>query len=116
MAIGPIRTGHLTFGLVLFASGLILALANGVLVIEFIKGAMQPVTLLAAMVALLAAFLGRREFRSFNAMTAGLLLVVGGWGLYDEFYAVLDFVNGFLPLFLTGAGAVAVTAGIRKLR
>ena len=116
MRMGPLRAGHLTAGVALFGLGLTLAVVNRILVIEFIKGAAQPATILAGGAALMAALLGKREFRTFNSVLAGMLLVVGGWGLWDEYLAVLDFLNGFLPLFLTAAGVVALASGIRKIR
>ena len=116
LEIGPARAGHLAAGAALFGLGFSLALLNRFLVIEFIKGFMQPVTILAGIVALLAALLGKPEFRSFNAILAGALLVVGAYGLYDEFYAVLDFLHGFVPLFLTAAGIVALACGFLRLK
>jgi len=64
----------------------------------------------------MAAFLGRKKFRTINSIIAGILFVVGFYGIYDEYYAVIDFFYGFLPLFLVCSGTVSVTYGITKMK
>ncbi len=110
------RIGHIIGGLVVFSLGLFLAYLNSAVVVVFFKGAVQPATILLGFVALIAALLGRVEFRTINSILAGVFLIVGFYGLYDEYYAVLDFCYGFLPFFLLITGVVSLTYGIKKLK
>ena len=41
-----------------------------------------------------------------------VLIVLGVWGLYDEYYYVLDLVKGGGPVVLMLLGLVAMLAGI----
>jgi len=38
-------------------------------------------------------------------------MALGVWGLYDEYYYVVDFLKGSLPLVLMGGGLLATLAG-----
>ena len=110
------RKAHIISGLIIFGTGLFFAYLHSARVVEFIKGAIQPITILLGFVALASALLGKKRFRTINSVIAGLLLVVGFYGVYDEYYAVLDFFYGFLPIFLVGAGLVSLSHGITKLK
>jgi len=110
------RKAHIISGLIVFGTGLFLAYFYSAMVVEFIKGAIQPVIILLGFISLASAFLGKKKFRTINSIIAGLLLAVGFYGLYDEYYAVLDFFYGFLPIFLVGAGIVSLTYGVMKLK
>ena len=47
----------------------------------------------------------------------GLLLVaLGIWGIYDEYYYVADFVKGGLPIMLIISGLLAAMAGVIPYR
>lgn len=100
----------------MFSLGLFGVYLNSAVVIDFFKGALQPVILLLGAAALFAALFGKSEYRLQNSSIAGILLVAGGYGLYDEYYAVLDFFYGFLPLFLIGGGIVSIICGIKTLK
>ena len=39
------------------------------------------------------------------------IMALGVWGLYDEYYYVVDFLKGSLPLVLMGGGLLATLAG-----
>jgi hypothetical protein len=39
------------------------------------------------------------------------LLALGIWGLFDEYYYVLDFLKGGLPVTLMAGGLLAALAG-----
>ncbi|MBF0468011.1 MAG: hypothetical protein HQK61_03865 [Desulfamplus sp.] len=110
------RKGHIITGLIVFGSGLFLAYMNSAMVVEFIKGAIQPVTIFLGFVALGSALFGKKIYRTINSILAGLLLAVGFYGLYDEYYAVLDFFYGFFPIFLVCAGSISLVYGITKLK
>jgi len=110
------RKAHIIGGLIVFGSGLFLAYMNSPMVVEFIKGAIQPITIIIGLVALASALLGKKNYRTINSILAGACLVIGFYGLYDEYYAVLDFFYGFLPLFLLCAGSVSLVYGIMKMR
>ena len=96
--------------------GLFFIYLNGPLVVEIFKGAIQPLTIGLGLLALAAAILGKRAYRKINATVAGLLLMLGFYGLYDEYYAVIDFFSGFIPLALLVSGFVAVISGIKKVK
>ncbi|GFK92283.1 magnetosome protein MamI-1 [Fundidesulfovibrio magnetotacticus] len=40
-----------------------------------------------------------------------LLMALGVWGLYDEYYYVVDFLKGSIPLALMAGGLLAALAG-----
>ncbi|MBF0234328.1 MAG: hypothetical protein HQK65_15010 [Desulfamplus sp.] len=110
------RKAHIIGGLIVFGTGLFLAYLNSAMVVEFIKGAIQPITIILGFVALASALLGKKIYRTINSVLAGLFLVVGFYGMYDEYYAVLDFFYGFFPIFLVGAGSISLVYGIMKLK
>jgi UDP-N-acetylmuramyl pentapeptide phosphotransferase/UDP-N-acetylglucosamine-1-phosphate transferase len=109
------RPIHIVIGAVIFGLGLIGIFDDYFVVIEFIKGAMQPVTALVGLVAVIA---GMARLKPSPAhIVFGLILVsVGIYGFYDEYYAVLDFVKGAVPLAMVGGGSVAVVSGVNRLR
>ena len=110
------RKEHIIGGLVVFGIGLFLLYLNSVFVAEFIKGIVQPALILIGLFCLAAAILGGEELKIINAIAALVFLAVGLYGLYDEFYSVLDFFKGFIPVFLIILGAVSLVHGIKTLR
>ncbi len=45
-------------------------------------------------------------------INVGLLFIaLGIWGLFDEYYYVVDFIKGGFPIFLMLAGLIAALAG-----
>ncbi len=45
-----------------------------------------------------------------------LLIALGVWGIYDEYYYVADFVKGGLPIALMAFGLLATLAGVTPFR
>ena len=109
------RKGHIISGLIIFSLGLFFTYFNSVVVVGFIKGAAQPVLLILGLALLAAAIFAKKEYRTINSILAAIFLFVGAYGLYDEYYATLDFFNGFLPILLIVAGIASVIHGIREL-
>lgn len=110
------RKNHVIGGVVVFSAGLFLCYHYSPYVVEVIKGAMQPVLILAGLVALSAGILGNRELRKANLVMASLLLILGLYGLFDEYYAVIDFFYGLMPPLLVCAGILSIVYGVKKLR
>ncbi len=109
------RTAHVVGGAAALGLGVLGIYDEYFLVVEFLKGMLQP---LLAVVGLIAVVAGTARFRpSASHIVSGLvLLAVAVYGFYDEYYAVLDFVKGALPLGMVGAGSVAVLSGVQRLR
>ncbi|HIJ19418.1 MAG TPA: hypothetical protein HPP58_00070 [Deltaproteobacteria bacterium] len=110
------RKNHVIGGVVVFSAGLFLCYHYSPYVVETIKGAMQPILILTGLVALAAGILGNSNLRTANFIVASLLLVLGLYGLYDEYYAVIDFFYGLMPPLLVFGGIVSIVYGIKKLR
>lgn len=109
------RKNHIIGGVIVYGVGLFLVYLYRPYVIEFVKGAIQPVLVLFGLVAMGACIFGNKDFRKFNLIVSIVLLFMGLYGLYDEYYAVVDFFNGLLPVLLVVAGLLAVVHGIKKL-
>lgn len=109
------RKGHIIGGLIVFGIGLFLLYLNSAVVAEFIKGIMQPILILLGLLCLTAAIFAENEFKKINAAAAVIFLVIGLFGLYDEYYAVLDFFSGFIPVFLIVCGMISLVYGFKKL-
>jgi uncharacterized membrane protein YccC len=109
------RKNHIIGGLIVFSLGLFLVYLNIPFVVQFFKGMLQPLFILIGATAGIAAFLGNRKMRNFNLGVAVVFLFVGLYGLYDEYYTVVDFFHGLFPPLFTVAGLLSVIHGIRKL-
>ncbi|MBF0299456.1 MAG: hypothetical protein HQK51_12095 [Oligoflexia bacterium] len=113
------RRFHLFFGLILLFLGIYGAYDEIFNVVDFIKGAMQPATLLAGAFIL---FLGlkRKDDGGItkNALmgTGAVILLVGFYGLYDEWYSFIDMVMGAFPLACIAFGTLSLIVGINKLK
>ena len=68
-------------------------------VIEFLQGFLQPLLALVGIVSMLAGILGSRT-RPGHIVCGLLLLGVGLYGFFDEYYATLDFFKGAVPVAL----------------
>jgi len=110
------RIAHIIGGQIIFGLGLFLLYLNSLVVVVVFKGFVQPIIIVIGLVALSAAVFGKGEFRKLNSILSGLFLVLGFYGLYDEYYAVIDFFHGFIPLFLVFAGIIAIIYGIKSLK
>ncbi|MBF0205487.1 MAG: hypothetical protein HQK53_01225 [Oligoflexia bacterium] len=85
-------------------------------VVDLIKGAVQPLTFL---VAFLLIFIGLQKEGIFKNILLGsgvVVLVIGMYGLYDEWYAFIDMMKGVFPIFCLGFGALFLITGINKLK
>lgn len=109
------RRNHVIGGLLVFSVGLFMLYLFNPYVVEMIKGALQPALIAVGLMAVAAAALGNREFKKMNLIVAVIFLLLGLYGIYDEYYAVLDFFYGMSPPLLVVAGLVSVVHGIKKL-
>ncbi|MBF0397602.1 MAG: hypothetical protein HQK78_12560 [Desulfobacterales bacterium] len=109
------RKGHIIFGLITFSIGLFLSYLNSAFIVVFIKGIIQPIFIILGIISLLAAFLGKKNLKTINLILSIVFLLLGGYGLYDEYYAVVDFISGFLPVFLVIGGVAGVVHGVKEL-
>jgi hypothetical protein len=91
-------------------------------VIEFIKGIAQPLTALVGLIAVIAGAsrrqcIGGRQGPCAGHIVFGLaLLAFAVYGFYDEYYAVMDFFKGAVPVGLIGLGTVAVWSGLNRIK
>lgn len=83
-------------------------------VVEFLKGAIQPLLALGGLVAILAGLLSYR-LRIGHVAFGVVLLGLGIYGFYDEYFATLDFFKGAVPPALLLVGMVSVVAGVKHL-
>ena len=112
-----IRPKHIIGGIILFALGFFYGLNNMLYVVEFIKGALQPVFIIAGLTAIVVAIKnGPNPFRWLNFLIGFLFLPLGIYGVYDEYYATMDFINGILPILMVVGGLIALVHGIRHIR
>ena len=109
------RRNHVIGGLIVFSVGLFLLYLFSPSVVEVLKGALQPALIVIGLVAMAGAILGNKEFKRMNLIVAVLFLLLGLYGLYDEYYAVMDFFSGMMPPLLVVAGLVSIFHGIKKL-
>ncbi|MBF0515212.1 MAG: hypothetical protein HQK81_14285 [Desulfovibrionaceae bacterium] len=111
------RLNHFIAGLLMFGMGLFLAFYYSPLVVEFIKGAIQPVAIVFGLLALLSVVFDRTPFKKTNIVIAVVFLLVGGYGLFaggDEYIATKDFCVGLFPIAMIVFGLLSVLHGIRK--
>ncbi len=109
------RKNHIIGGLIVFGVGLFLLYLYSPYVVELIKGAIQPILIVIGLVAMAAAILGNRDFKKMNTIVAAIFLFLGLYGLYDEYYAVMDFFDGLFPLLFIVVGLVSIFHGIKRL-
>lgn len=110
------RRNHVIGGMVVFSTGLFLCYHYSPYVVETIKGALQPILILIGLTALAAGILGNSNLRKGNFIAASIFLILGLYGLYDEYYAVVDFLYGMMPPLLILGGMLSIVYGIKKLR
>jgi hypothetical protein len=109
------RKNHVVGGLIVFGAGLFSLYLYSPYVVELLKGALQPLLILIGLLAMAAAILGKRDFKKINLGVAAIFLLLGLYGFYDEYFAVMDFFSGFLPPMLVVGGLVSVIHGIKTL-
>lgn len=108
------RVGHLAVGAAALGLGLYGLYDEYFVTVEFIKGALQPMLAMVGLIAILAGLLNYKP-RMAHVVLGLVLLGIGIYGFYDEYFAVLDFFKGAVPLALLGIGMVSVVAGVRQL-
>ena len=109
------RKNHIVGGLIVFSTGLFLVYHYSPYVVEWVKGAAQPILITIGLLATGAAILGNKAFRRINLIVAAVFLLLGVYGFYDEYYAVMDWLYGLFPPLLVVGGVISVVIGIKKL-
>jgi len=109
------RPVHIIGGAIAFGLGLIGVYDEHFVVVEFLKGLLQPLTAVIGLVAVIAGMARLRP--SVGHIVFGLMMLcLAIYGFYDEYYAVLDFFKGATPLVMVGLGSIAVVSGVNRLR
>lgn len=101
-------------GAVIFGIGLFGIFDEYFAVVEFIKGFLQPAFALIGLIAILAGLLTIKP-KVGQVVFGVFMLGIGIYGFFDEYYAVLDFFKGSVPLVLLALGVVAVVSGVKQL-
>ena len=109
------RYSHFFSGITVFGLGLFFAYMNSPLVVEFIKGALQPVTAALGLLALLSVVFNKTKHEKITLVAAIVLLALGAYGFYDEYLAVKDLFFGAGPILLIGLGSLSIATGIKAL-
>jgi hypothetical protein len=108
------KNWHVTIGAISLALGVYGIYDEYFVVVEFIKGSLQPLTALVGLICILAGLFSYQP--RIKHVAFGLLLVgIGIYGFFDEYFAVLDFFKGALPPALLLVGMVSVVAGVKNL-
>ena len=115
MSATSMRPKHITGGLLFFGAGLYLLLSNILYCVEFIKGAAQPFLITIGLMAAASAIFTSKTNRTINILVAIVFLFVGGYGVYDEYYANMDFFHGLIPPLFVFAGVLCLVHGISRL-
>ena len=108
------RTWHILGGAAALGLGLFGIFDEYFAVVEFLKGSLQPLFALIGLIAIMAGLLAAKP-KLGHVVFGVTLLGVGIYGFFDEYYAVLDFLKGSVPLALLLLGMVAVVAGVKHL-
>lgn len=109
------RGWQLAGGAVALGLGLLGLYDEYFVVVEFIKGSLQPLLACIGFVAILAGVFSQQV--RLGQVAIGLVLMgLGIYGFYDEYFAVLDFLKGAVPPLLLLSGLVTVIAGVRQLK
>jgi len=109
------RPAHIALGAIAFGLGLLGVYDEYFVVVEFLKGALQPATAFIGLVAVIAG-MARLRPKAGHIVFGLVLLALSIYGFYDEYYAVLDFLKGAVPVAMVGVGCVAVASGVNRLR
>jgi UDP-N-acetylmuramyl pentapeptide phosphotransferase/UDP-N-acetylglucosamine-1-phosphate transferase len=106
---------HLLIGIVALGIGVFGIYDEYFTVVEFIKGFLQPLFALIGFIAILAGLLSTKP-KTGHIIFGLLFLGVGIYGFFDEYYAVLDFFKGSVPLAMLVIGMVSVASGVKQLK
>lgn len=108
------KVSHIIAGIIAVSLGVYGVFDEYFVVIEFIKGSIQPLLFLAGLFGILAGIL-TNKLKTGHVIIGLLLTGLGVYGFLDEYYATLDFFKGAVPPILLIIGMVAVVGGIRQL-
>ena len=108
------RRWHVIGGAIALGLGIVGIYDEYFTVVEFLKGFLQPLFALIGLIAILAGLLTIKP-KIGHVVFGAVLLGVGIYGFFDEYYAVLDFFKGSVPLVLLLVGMVQVVAGVKHL-
>jgi UDP-N-acetylmuramyl pentapeptide phosphotransferase/UDP-N-acetylglucosamine-1-phosphate transferase len=109
------RGWHIILGMAALSLGIIGIYDEYFTVVEFIKGFVQPLFAVIGFVAVLAGLLSVKQ-RTGHIVFGLVLLGVGIYGFFDEYYAVLDFFKGSVPIAMLLVGMISVASGVRQLK
>jgi len=109
-----VKIRHIVIGMTALGLGIYGVYDEYFVVIEFLKGVIQPVAFLIGLIAILAGLLARKVKLGHVIIGVGLV-ALGIYGFYDEYYATLDFFKGAVPPLLLILGTVSVVAGVKQL-
>jgi UDP-N-acetylmuramyl pentapeptide phosphotransferase/UDP-N-acetylglucosamine-1-phosphate transferase len=113
-AISSAQIPHVVCGVIALTLGLYGIYDEYFAVVEFIKGFIQPLLSVIGLVMIMAGLLTYKP--KLPHVAIGLVLLgIGIYGFFDEYYATLDFFKGAIPPILLLFGMVSVVAGIKKL-
>ncbi len=108
------RWPHILGGIFSLGLGIYGAFDEYFTVVEFIKGVVQPVLAFSGIVAIMAGILSTKVH--FGHVVIGLVLLgVGIYGFFDEYYATLDLIKGSVPIALLFVGSLSVVSGVKML-
>jgi len=108
------KMSHIAFGSAALGIGVFGIYDEYFTVVELFKGVLQPLLAFAGLVAILSGLLTLKP--KVKRVAIGLVLLgLGIFGFFDEYYSVLDFFKGAVPPALLLVGSVAVVSGVRSL-
>ena len=109
------RVWHIGLGATALGLGIVGIYDEYFTVIEFIKGFVQPLTALIGFIAVLAGLMSVKQ-KTGHIVFGLVMLGIGIYGFFDEYYAVLDFFKGSVPLLMLVIGMISVASGIKQLK
>ena len=107
------RYRHITGGAAAFCAGTYLVFLNPLVVGEFLKSAGLLVALLLGVVALFAAAKSQ-SYGIFYLVCSGLFLIICLYGIFLEYYLIVDFLSGLYPIICIILGGLALLSSLRK--
>ena len=108
------RSFHIIGGAIALGLGVFGIYDEYFTVVEFLKGFLQPLFAIIGLIAILAGLLTVKT-KTGHVVFGVVLLGLGIYGFFDEYYAVLDFFKGSVPLLMLLLGMVSVAAGVKHL-
>ena len=106
---------HLIFGVAMLIVGAYGFYDEAYNVLDFITGAVNAAFVVLG-IGMLFFAVSREKYRTFNYGVGGVLLIVGLYGLYDEWQSFADLFVGLLAVACIVIGALSLTIGVRYLR